>query len=658
MSKDKLLLNKLFFIILFVLTHVAFPSEHHCSKCDLGFRRTFVTNTSIQNIPDQQPWDVSPFFSKISEDAETLRSQLIDRGVFGTLPKDIESEKQSIIERNVACFSFFFFDESGKSYGPYFFRSDSGNITSPFFFFSGRAQLPYQNSDHFGWDALSETAIKEEDGKVLKISPIRNVLPNNRLDNIRSLTNFPLYIDILERSERNLFEELKLYVWHICDREPFFDYLKKREKRAVGKEICKPLLNITIPKVEAVPGPNQVIHYRPHEDTKYFVHSEQVALYKMSRNLENFIDKCKDNLAAKKVENVNKIAICTYTRNTMCARCAHSIIIDFCHCGSDKQKHGYESFLVTFNKKFPSQNLQFVFLTSARYAYESHVQPDGFEKAIRLLMDNPQIDIRELRFGSTCDPQTKIEFMNFPHLIYHYHIEGAWGAKKQYLINTLKSFQGGEYANPTTNTGFEHLLSPTINENKEIIKSFLNTFVPVFYNDLVHEIAVPPSLQEKKTFMNIMQVTSQSGNYYAIRMQPHHQTFNPTIAIQRISFQRTDMLVSNLLEWVINNPFLEQSKKYSIVDKGNNEEVFDIIQIELPLLQDAASLPTKEDALINWWFFVLTSLPLYTQEKIEHHVMSFPSIIHQVLKRLYLPRWSSQEISEYISEMRNWKRGG
>ena len=66
------------------------------------------------------------------------------------------------------------------------------------------------------------------------------------------------------------------------------------------------------------------------------------------------------------------------------------------------------------------------------------------------------------------------------------------------LIDGLKSFgQGGEYADPTTDTGFKHLLSPAIEENKEIIKSFLNTFVPDFAHDAVVDVreaptAVPP----------------------------------------------------------------------------------------------------------------------------------------------------------------------
>lgn len=100
--------------------------------------------------------------------------------------------------------------------------------------------------------------------------------------------------------------------------------------------------------------------------------------------------------------------------------------------------------------------------------------------------------------------------------------------EKEELIQGLKSFgQGGEYADPTTDTGFKHLLSPAIEENKEIIKSFLNTFVPAFAHDPVKDVrqasvAVPPLPKEKlkQTFMD-MHVVSQSGCHYVIEMQAH-----------------------------------------------------------------------------------------------------------------------------------------
>ena len=101
-------------------------------------------------------------------------------------------------------------------------------------------------------------------------------------------------------------------------------------------------------------------------------------------------------------------------------------------------------------------------------------------------------------------------------------------AETEELIQGLKSFgQDGEYADPTTDTAFKHLLSPAIEENKEIIKSFLNTFVPDFAHDPVTEVkndsvVIPklPTARLKQTFMD-MHVVSQSGCHYVIEMQAH-----------------------------------------------------------------------------------------------------------------------------------------
>ena len=53
--------------------------------------------------------------------------------------------------------------------------------------------------------------------------------------------------------------------------------------------------------------------------------------------------------------------------------------------------------------------------------------------------------------------------------------DSTGSAETQELIQGLKSFgQGGEYADPTTDTAFKHLLSPAIEENKEIINILKN----------------------------------------------------------------------------------------------------------------------------------------------------------------------------------------
>ena len=139
--------------------------------------------------------------------------------------------------------------------------------------------------------------------------------------------------------------------------------------------------------------------------------------------------------------------------------------------------------------------------------------------------------------------------------------------EKEELIQGLKSFgQGGEYADPTTDTGFKHLLSPAIEENKEIIKSFLNTFVPAFAHDAVKDvreasIAVPPLAKEKtrQTFMD-MHVISQSGCHYVIEMQAHrHINFD-----ERVLYYGASTYSQQLSETELQDPMWYRNLKPTI----------------------------------------------------------------------------------------------
>src|SRR5271170_5652183 len=129
----------------------------------------------------------------------------------------------------------------------------------------------------------------------------------------------------------------------------------------------------------------------------------------------------------------------------------------------------------------------------------------------------------------------------------------------QELIQGLQYFgQGGEYADPTTDTGFKHLLSPEIEENKEIIKSFINTFVPDFAHDPIQEIqgdstALPKLRKDhertKQKFMD-MHVVSQSGCRYVVEMQTHrHINFD-----ERVLFYAASVYSRQLSEQELSDP--------------------------------------------------------------------------------------------------------
>jgi len=271
----------------------------------------------------------------------------------------------------------------------------------------------------------------------------------------------------------------------------------------------------------------------------------------------------------------------------------------------------------------------------------------------------------------------------------------------QELIKGLKSFgQGGEYADPTTDTGFKHLLSPDIEENKEIIKSFINTFVPDFAHDPVKEIrgdslAVPKLRQEKtkQKFMD-MHVISQSGSHYVVEMQAHrhinfderalfyaasvysqqlpeqelndpmwYRSLNPTIAIQVLGYDSNrarglrDKISDNLIERVKNNPLPENQfmKHFLMTDKHSGQEIkhLQMIQIELPRARKNVFPPLKSFSITDWWLSIFKFAPQYTQEAIvelEKQGIIMPPVIAKALERLYFPKWNPTDIHEYKTD--------
>ena len=81
------------------------------------------------------------------------------------------------------------------------------------------------------------------------------------------------------------------------------------------------------------------------------------------------------------------------------------------------------------------------------------------------------------------------------------------------------------FADSTVDTAFKLMLSPSINEDKSVLISFLNSFVPAFGGDRVRDVkdmpVALPALRaqgEKQTFMDL-HVTSESGAYYIVEMQ-------------------------------------------------------------------------------------------------------------------------------------------
>jgi len=414
-------------LFLTLLISVTSASEHACGKCKYGFRRAHTTRLVIQTGENLE-WDAEKlFYRDISDTAEELRRSLIDSDAFGIEEGKKKDEKESPKTRNIACFAFVFFDQEGKQVGdkPYFYKPKAikDNVTVPFFFFSGRRHRTYVPSDGpYGWDALSETAIKEEDGNY-------RFFPEKRMELFKDPFD-SAYIELFKSMETTFTKELELFVWRICDKEPLFDYLRAREQRKIKREICDGFFEPVKPHVSVVKIQKKAAHYRPVKDTQDFIHSEQFALYKMSFDFDSFIDSCVEHLG-EKASAVKKVGTLIYTRNTMCCRCGHSIITDFHH--SDDSEN-FSPFLTTLKNKFRDQPLEFLFVAAALYPYESNVgRLDNFEREIRgvpIVADKEDMTFKVGGFIPS--------FTNLPEMIYHYHFKKIEKSDSQSSEGSLK----------------------------------------------------------------------------------------------------------------------------------------------------------------------------------------------------------------------------
>ncbi len=247
----------------------------------------------------------------------------------------------------------------------------------------------------------------------------------------------------------------------------------------------------------------------------------------------------------------------------------------------------------------------------------------------------------------------------------------------------------------------KHLLSPAVEENKEIIKSFLNTFVPEFYHDPVKSveeapvsIPVLPKEKRRQTFMD-MHVISQSGYHYVIEMQARrhinfdervlyyatvtyggqipeeefedpmwYKNLKPVIAIQVVGYDsnrargfKNEKIPDGLLSRVKDNPLPEGKfmKHFLLTDKHSGQELkhLQMIQIELPRARKNLFPPQKDFTITDWWLSIFKFAPHYTHEVIgdlEKKEIIMPTVIAQALERLYFPKWNPQEIHEYKSD--------
>lgn len=256
----------------------------------------------------------------------------------------------------------------------------------------------------------------------------------------------------------------------------------------------------------------------------------------------------------------------------------------------------------------------------------------------------------------------------------------------------------GEYAVATTDIAFKQLLNPA--EDKEVIISFLNTFVPVFAHDPVKDVrgaptTIPPlpkTEEEKTTFMD-MHVVASSGTRYIIEMQAHrhiqfderalfylcntygrqlsqtelsHKSWfrflNPTIAIQVLDYDTNrirgiadeeleDAMVNRVKDHKL--PEGEFMKHYRLVDAKSGQEIrhIQMVQVELPRYIKRALFPPKKDFTpLEWWLSVLRHSKEYTHDYIEtlsKQGIEMPDVIKKGFDRLSYRLWNAEMKREY-----------
>ena len=259
------------------------------------------------------------------------------------------------------------------------------------------------------------------------------------------------------------------------------------------------------------------------------------------------------------------------------------------------------------------------------------------------------------------------------------------------------------YAVATTDTAFKHMLSLAMGSEKNIVISFLNSFIPAFRGDPIVDVeeapVALPALRrpgEKQTFMDL-HVISSSNVHYIIEMQAQrHVMFDeralfyaastysrqlsekelstedwyiklkPVIALQILDYDTNrirglkavvpDTLVTRVREHPL--PEGEFIKHYMLTDETSGQKIdyLQMVQVELPRAEEKQMLfpPQEGFRLIDWWVSVLRHANNYTDEVIEHFYSQrkiMPENIYKALRRLDLTSWNPRETKEYQEDI-------
>ena len=261
------------------------------------------------------------------------------------------------------------------------------------------------------------------------------------------------------------------------------------------------------------------------------------------------------------------------------------------------------------------------------------------------------------------------------------------------------------FADATVDTAFKLMLSPSINEDKTVLISFLNSFVPAFGGDRVRDVkdmpVALPALRargEKQTFMDL-HVTSESGAHYIVEMQSRrHVMFDeralfyarstyarqlsekqlredcwfyhlkPVIALQVLNYDSNKIrgikgilegIKDTLIQRVKDAPMKDDQflKHYVVVEKFSAQVIdyLQIIQVELPRAERMKELfpPSNYFTEQEWWLSILRRAEDYAPDEVEdlHSKNVIPLPIYEALMRLDQQRWNPDLVREYEKDV-------
>lgn len=331
---------RIFFLFQLLLISCFFKKSFAAAGEDgYSFFRQEVRGCKFQ-VVDGVPICRSSFYKDIlgKIDEFRLRVALI------TNKEGITSESKKL---NIACFAFEFFNQEGNPISfPFFFghpdaQHDGGTsaagssdveslLKHPHFFISGR---------------LDKTKIEDkidEKGLTYLSDPPTNLFyeyremykkTGERYEKLKQFFNPSIPLQSVQEHEKALKSAFQLSSLECC-------WVHHCDMRRKGRDFedrpthVKTLLRVEIERLRKEGERDiKIIKSKANglSDENVFQHSEQLALARMEKDLEGFIRFVKMFLDSRSVytSSIKSIVLHVFSRNTLCARCSSSIVLDF-----------------------------------------------------------------------------------------------------------------------------------------------------------------------------------------------------------------------------------------------------------------------------------------------------------------------------------------